>query len=256
MSGLEISNAAEAAQRGDHRVVVYAPYQDGARLGEILVHTGHVQTEDAVAAARVTPGILRPRLSKQLAQAVVAEIELQGTKAGILPESDVPILDEPETLYYLRCPLDGLEVVGLHGEMRRLVRWTDLCLISLGVMRQAQSGAAPQAQSHSAPPGAIFLWLVCERPPIIYQLRHNQMNYAYLGQRLTTSAAANFALLLDDLVQHATAAYLTPATQAFRAHELSGKFEFGSDDELRDYTAFHLVVSRQAARKPPAPSSP
>jgi hypothetical protein len=269
MSGVGNSIGPEAT-RGDYRVVVYAPVDDRDAFTEILVQVGKIHFDDAVIAARWAPGILPARLSKDSAEAVAERIERQGIRAGAIAESEVPNLSDAETLHYLRCPSECLEVVGLHGETRRLIPWPDASLISLGALRKDrdprllpeplvfdhEAAARREARSDFAPPGGMHLWLVCERPTSIYRLRHNQMNYAYLGQRMTTSATANFGQLVEDLAKYATTAYLTPATHAFLRNELARRFEFQSEDELRDYTAFHLLMSRQTARKPPAASGP
>jgi hypothetical protein len=269
MSGVGNSIAPEKT-RGDYRVVVYAPVDDREAFTEILVQVGKIHIDDAVIAARWAPGILPARLSKDVAEAVAERVEHQGIRAGAIAEGEIPNLSDTETLHYLRCPPEGLEVVGLHGETRRVVPWPDVSLISLGALRKdrdprllpdppvfdREAAARREARSDFAPPGGTQLWLVCERPTSTYRIRHNQMNYAYLGQRMTTSTAANFGLLVEDLAKYATAAYLTPATRAFLRNELARHFEFQSEDELRDYTAFHLVVSRQTARKPPAASGP
>jgi hypothetical protein len=268
VSGVPSPTGTVQTRDGGHRVVVYAEVDDRALLREVLIQAGQVCPADAAIAARLAPGILPPRLTKELAEAVVARIAARGIKASVLPERQVPVLDDAEVLHYVRCPSDGMEVVGLHGEMRRLVRWAHVCLISLGVLRKnrdprlapespvfdREAAAQRQAQADAEPPDGMILWLVCQPSLKIYRLRHDQMNYAYLGQRKTTSATVNFGLLVGDLEKHSTIAYLTPASRAFLHHDLARNFEFESEEALRDYTAFHLLVARRTAGRPPAES--
>ena len=69
------------------------------------------------------------------------------------------------------------------------------------------------------------------------------MNYAYLGQRLTQSAAENFPIFLADLCAGAHAAYITPSTHAMLEHNDPGEYEFPSSQALLDYATHRLLWS-------------
>ena len=56
--------------------------------------------------------------------------------------------------------------------------------------------------------------IVRRDPRIAFRVVENQMNYAYLGDRLSQSAADNFPVFLADLCARADAAYITPSTRS------------------------------------------
>ena len=62
------------------------------------------------------------------------------------------------------------------------------------------------------PVGEVII--VRRDPRIAFRVVENQMNYAYLGDRLSQSAADNFPVFLADLCARADAAYITPSTRS------------------------------------------
>ena len=69
------------------------------------------------------------------------------------------------------------------------------------------------------------------------------MNYAYLGDRLTSSAAANFPVFLADLCARADDAYLTPSTRALLHGGDPEEFTFESHQALLDHATNRLLWS-------------
>ena len=69
------------------------------------------------------------------------------------------------------------------------------------------------------------------------------MNYAYLGERLSHSAADNFPLFLADLCARADAAYITRSTRSLLEHREPGEHEFPSSQALLDYATHRLLWS-------------
>ena len=62
------------------------------------------------------------------------------------------------------------------------------------------------------PVGEVII--VRRDPRIAFRVVENQMNYAYLGRRLSQSAAENFPVFVADLCARADAAYITPSTRS------------------------------------------
>lgn len=246
------------------RVVVFGHVDDPADLKRILTECAAVHPDDAMAAARSVPGILPMRLSRQTADAVARQVKLLGIQATTLPENELPQLDHSELVHHLRIGPAGLDLVDVRGNLKRRVNWSDLSLLSVGCVPLADGirfSAEPQVVLHAAPNpyhavvetghrDVLVLWLVCERPCQAYHVIHNQLNYEYLGERRTASATRNFNLLINDLVWQAPHAFLTPASRAFLHHGLRRHFEFHSADELRDYTALHMLVQRSLRTSP------
>lgn len=175
-----------------------------------------------------------------------------------LPETELPRLDHAEMIHHAGCQQQGLEMFDVHGTRTRVVPWRDVCLLSVGsvpLVEGCRYSAEPCVVLHAAPNphgamvekshrDSLALWIACEHPWTVYRLVHNQINYEYLSARETTSATRNFSLLVADLFRLAPRAYLTSATRAFLNHGLRRHFEFHSAEELRDYTAFHILVMR------------
>ena len=85
--------------------------------------------------------------------------------------------------------------------------------------------------------------IVRRDPRIAFRVVENQMNYAYLGDRLSPSAAENFPLFVADLVARADDAYLTPSTRAFLARRRPGRVHVPQPQALLDYATHRLLWS-------------
>jgi hypothetical protein len=88
-------------------------------------------------------------------------------------------------------------------------------------------------------------WLIADDPLRFWVIKQTEMNYEYLGDRMQTSASLNFRLLIDDIIARAHQLYLAPPARAFTGHGLFRHYAFGSDDELRENTLFHLLICRR-----------
>jgi hypothetical protein len=259
----EVSKSGSLALPGDppegnYRVVIFGDPEDVTVIKEILTESAGLHPDDAATAARMAPGILPGRFSREVAEAIAAQVDCRGIKAASLPENEIPKLDHAEIVHHARCQKDGLAVLGLRSELERLVPWSDVSLLSLGCVPietiprlPAEAAvvvhAAPnphRASGGAAPHTGIELWLACVRPFAVYRIRHDQMNYEYLDERKTDSATRNFTLFVEDLSQYAPQAYLTPASRAFLRHDHQRHFEFPSVRELRDETTLHLLLMR------------
>jgi hypothetical protein len=82
------------------------------------------------------------------------------------------------------------------------------------------------------------------------------MNYAYLGDRLSQSAAENFPVFLADLCARAEDAYITPSTRAILKIEEPGDCEFASSQALLDYATHRLLWSWYSRDREAQSSSP
>ncbi|HUE13186.1 MAG TPA: hypothetical protein VMR25_03375 [Planctomycetaceae bacterium] len=248
----------DAGESENFRVVVFGHTDDPAQFNQILIECAGVHRDDAMTAARMVPGILPMGFSQAAAQAVTERAGQEGLFAISLRETAIPRLDHAETIHHARCQPEGLELVDIHGRRTRLVLWPDLSLVSVGCVPLEDGqrfSAEPQVVLHAAPNPhrvapemgrreGLVLWIVCGRPGNVYRLLHNQMNYEYLGPRKVASATRNFSIFIEDLARLAPQTFLTPATRAFLHHGLRRHFEFHTADELRNYTAFHILVLR------------
>jgi hypothetical protein len=244
--------------KGNYRVVVFGDPEDVTVIKEILTESAGLHADDAATAAHMAPGILPGRFSREIAEAVAAQIGHRGVNAVSLRAAEIPKLDHAEIVHHARCQADGLAVLSVRAELERLVPWSDVSLLSMGCVPtetvprlSAEAAVIVHAapNPHRASVGAVphhgmELWLACERPWTVYRIVHNQMNYEYLDERKTDSATRNFTLFVEDLSQHAPQAYLTPATRAFLRRDHQRQFEFQSPGDLRDGTILHVLLMR------------
>ena len=78
-------------------------------------------------------------------------------------------------------------------------------------------------------------------PRIAFRVIENQMNYAYLGDRLTPAASTNFPIFLADLVARADQATITPTTRALLQIDGSAPSTFPTSQALLDYANHRLL---------------
>ncbi len=99
--------------------------------------------------------------------------------------------------------------------------------------------------------------IIRREPRIAFRIVENQMNYAYLGRRLSQSAAENFPVFLADLCACADDAYLTPSTRSMLGHRDPVEYEFPSSQALLEYATHRLLWSwYQRDRKTQSGSPP
>ena len=204
------------------------------------------------------PGVLPRGLSADDAGRVAAAIREAGGEAVVLTADEWPDLNRIPPSHHLRCTDCGLEVVSVDGVGASLIPWAHVRLISVadvpleGVRhfvapRTAVIRATPsikEAQLETRTLRGAEMWIVSDRPFRAIRIDHREMNYEYLGRRLTGSAAANFRLFLEEVVSRAPHARLTPTTQAFLAHGGADHCRLASADEHRKQVALEAVRLR------------
>ena len=100
------------------------------------------------------------------------------------------------------------------------------------------------ARAYRVPRDPVGEILIVRRDPrIAFRVVENQMNYAYLGDRLKSSAAENFPIFLADLCARADQAYLTPSTRALLERRDRSEYEFPSSQAILDYATHRLLWS-------------
>jgi hypothetical protein len=165
---------------------------------------------------------------------------------------------------------EGFRIEGLRGEPTHWAPWDRVELICAGRIaaedefRHVQSPRwpstvvsgiralalmKPQPASRTARASRITrepvgeALIVRREPRIAFRVVENQMNYAYLGERLSQSAAENFPVFVADLCARADAAYLTPSTRSLLERRDGGEHEFPSSQALLDYATHRLLWS-------------
>ncbi len=149
-------------------------------------------------------------------------------------------------------PWDRIELIcagriGAEDEYRHVQppRWPSAVVSgfrALALMKpQPSSRRARATRIPRDPIGEVVI--VRRDPRIAFRIVENQMNYAYLGQRLTQSAAENFPIFLADLCARAEAAYITTSTLSMLEHSDPGEYEFPSSQALLEYATHRLLWS-------------
>jgi hypothetical protein len=113
---------------------------------------------------------------------------------------------------------------------------------ALALMKPRPMGRHSRAQRVPRDPVGEAL-IVRRDPRIVFRVVENQMSYAYLGNRLSNSAAENFPVFLADLCARADAAYITPSTRGLLKMAEPGEWEFPSSHALLEYATHRLLWS-------------
>ncbi|QDU35897.1 hypothetical protein Mal4_01790 [Maioricimonas rarisocia] len=247
-----------------YRVAVFAPADDPAELRDVLIRVLGLNAVDAQIHVRAVPGLLPDRMSHEKGAELVQAIGDLGLTAEVIREDDLPVLDEDRQVHHLRLVDEGLQTLGLSGEVEATISWDQLDMLSIGYVPLDEPEhryiTDTTAVIHSAPTGMAHrsldvvksgpeAWIVYGDSEHGFRIDHQEMNYEYMGERMSTSATANFRQLVDDLLARAPGLFLTPATRAYVEHGFRRHYEFDSSEELRQYTMFQLLLRR---RLPPA----
>lgn len=256
------------------RVVVFAIPDDSEALLDVLSRHLGLNPIDARIHLHGLPGVLADPLEEEPAAQLAAAIRALGVEAISVAEEDLPDLGHVEPSHHVRCTPAGLECVEPTGAVRQTLPWEHVALISVAdVPLDATHHVAPEhlIVVHAGPgrvrPAAVGtppvrgaeMWVVCEQPFQALRIDHRAMNYEYLGNRMTGSAAANFELFLKDVAAHAMHAYWTPTARAFRARGPAAEYRFDSAQAHQDATVRHILLMRRMRRgvqSPPASPQP
>lgn len=251
-----------------YRVVVLETPVDREALLRQLRRELNLNTIDSRILLHHLPGVLPQELSDVEAEGVASAIRRAGGAAVAIPADEWPDLGRTPASHHVRCTDCGLEVVAADGTSSTLIPWAHVRLISVAdvpldgvrhfvAARTAVIRATPgikDAQLETRTLRGAEMWIVCDRTFRTFHIDHREMNYEYLGRRLTGSAAANFRLFLEDLVDHAPQARLSPTTQAFLAHGSADHCRLASSEEHRKAVALEIVrLGLRTETKEPAP---
>ncbi len=250
-----------------YRIVVFQEPEDPKAVRDLLCSvTGDHPTDAAQWVAR-TPGIWARPLAEGEARELLDGLFELGVPAEAWRIDSVPNLSPPRTVHEASCLSEGLRITGLRGEAIHWVPWDKVELIHAGRI-EAEDGPGPidwsptfmegvRALTHRPgclPPRAPKVGQeprppVCEvhivrtDPRVAFRIVENAMNYAYLGDRLHTTAVENFRLLLTDLIAKAPKAYVTAEALALREAKGDEVPPFDAPQELLQETTIRLLWS-------------
>jgi hypothetical protein len=216
------------------------------------------------------PGVWARPLPEDQARALLDGLYELGVAAEAWRSDRFPELAPARTIHAAACLPEGFRVKGLRGEPTHWVPWDRIELISAGrvtaddefrnvkppdwpsavaaglrAMTLRPSKLPPRrTRAQRVPREPVSEVVIVRRDPrIAFRVVENQMNYAYLGDRLSTAAADNFPVFVADLCARADAAYITPPTRALLEHKDPAEFTFPSSQALLDYSTHRLLWS-------------
>jgi hypothetical protein len=193
-----------------------------------------------------------------------------GVAAEAWRTDQFPDLSPPRSIHRGACLDEGLRIEGLRAEPTHWVPWDRVEMICAGRVaaedeyRETKSPRWPSAvvagiraialqkprpfdrhlRASRVPRDPVAEVLIVRRDPRInFRVVENQMNYAYLGTRLMSSAAENFPIFLADLCARADHAYLTPSTRAMLEGKDPSESLFPSSQAILDYATHRLLWS-------------
>ncbi|MBD3673633.1 MAG: hypothetical protein HUJ26_08935 [Planctomycetaceae bacterium] len=241
-----------------YRVLILSVPEDPADLTTILTEELDLNKVDARILQHNLPGLIPNAVPQELAEKLCQRLhDVEGYAIRIAAD-EIPNLSKPIHLHHAACADEGFEIFDLQGNIETTIPYGDLELLSIGALPTEKSHREVENQTlvhPSAGPRTTKVdlpsmmgaeaYLIAENPFRVYLINQNEMNYAYLEDRKTTSATANFRLFVDDILAQARDLYLTPAARAFTNHGLLNHYQFDSPESLRRHTLFHLLICRQ-----------
>ena len=252
----------------DVRIALFAAAEDPQDLADVLIQELGMHATDAMIQAHSAPGLLPHRFPREQSEKLIDALQKLGLQAAAFADDELPDLHHSRSAHHCRCTTDGLEVIGADGKTENSIPWNDLDFICVGIIPQSTSRhyptrdmsvlsaarRSPHAPLETPATEEPELWFARRNPFRPYRLDQQRMNYEYLGEKKTSSAAVNFQLFLKDLVQQAPQAYLAPSTRAFLNHGPESHYHFKSAEELASYAQFHLLIHQSAPHQNKAQS--
>lgn len=242
----------------EYRIAAFSVPGDLESLEQILMELPEMDRLTALQTARSLPGIIPGSCSRELAEGVVQRLAEAGLKAIAVPAREIPDLLHVQRPHRVHISDDVLETTDSRGRTQAWP-WQEVAVISVGVVPStAPSGfrAVPlvaSGSSHRSWNSSIKLnprhrpevWVVLRNGQPAICVASDEVSYEYLGDRIASSSAANFRLLVEDLIQHSQSVWLTPSTLAFVDHHPTAHFSFRTCDDFRRYIELQFVLSHQ-----------
>jgi hypothetical protein len=253
-----------------YRLVIFDEVDDPQAVRDLFARVTGAHPTDAMQWVVRLPGTWPKPLDEATTRALLDALYDLGVAAEAWRADQFPDLSPPRTIHEAACLPDGFRVTGLRGEPTHWAPWDKVELISAGRIAAEDEfrGVSPPKWTSGLTMGlqAIALRgsklpprrgraqrvirepvgevIVVRRDPrIAFRVVENQMNYAYLGDRLSTSAAENFPVFVADLCARADDAYLTPPTRALLGRGDPSEYQFPSSQALLDYSTHRLLWS-------------
>jgi len=253
-----------------YRLVIFEAIDEPQELRDLFCRVMGMHPTDVVQWLARAPGTWPQPLEEPTVRQLLDGLYEAQIAAEAWRTDQFPDLSPPRTVHRCACLDEGLRIEGLRGEPTHWVPWASIELICAGRIvtedefRNVQQTRWPstvvagiralalmkprpvnrRARATRIPRDPVSEVVIVRRDPrIAFRVVENQMNYAYLGERLKTSSAENFPVFLADLCARADTAYITPSTRSLLERRIPREHEFPSSQALLDYATHRLLWS-------------
>ena len=240
-------------------VVVGSIPEDNAQAKQILADQLDLHKIDLQRSIHHLPGIVAKNLTEQKAVFLKQLLTLAGCEVVIAETASLPDVEHAPHVHHVRCEANGLELLDVKGEPTEVIEWSAFYFLAIGNIpiapgNEQQAGISVQTHGttgvHDAilksQPKAPELWLASSNPDHCLRFDEREMNYEYLGERLTSSGTKNFELFVRDLVNFAPHMTLTDPASAYLDGKSVLTYNYESADDFRHIVQAQMVIARDA----------
>ena len=252
-----------------YRLVLFGVPEDPIPVRDLLCRVTGIHPTDAMRWVARSPGIWPRPLSEDEVRRLLDGLYQLKLPAEARRADLVPNLSPPRTIHKVACLADGFRADGLRGEPTHYVPWDKVELIAAGIvniedefkdvvpptwvtavstglnalLRRPQM-IARRRRAMRISHGPVAEAIIVRRDPrLAFRVVSNQMNYSYLGERIWPAAVENFPILLGDLCENATEAFVTATTESFLRGGKPDETLFETSQDLLDYATHRLLWS-------------
>ena len=251
-----------------YRLVVFDDVDDPTAVRDLFCRVTGLHPTEAMFWVAKTPGSWPHQLPESQTRALLDGLYDLGVAAEAWLVDTFPELSPARTIHDASCIREGFRVRGLRGEPTHWVPWNKIELVCAGRVEaedefrsvspmkwpsaiatgfRALTFRKPRPAPRTAravrltrdPVGEVII--VRAEPRIAFRVVENQMNYAYLGDRLSPSASVNFPIFVADLCACADTALITSSTRALLQQTDPAEFTFPTPQSLLDYATLRLL---------------
>ena len=251
-----------------YRLVVFDESDDSQGVRDLFCRVTGIHPTDAAQWLARVPGVYPKPLPAAQVRPLLDGLYEFGIAAEAWRTDQFPDLSKPRTIHDAACLPDGFRVKGLRGEPTHWAPWEKVELINAGRISVEDEFKGPSPPSWTSaltmglqaltrrgarlpsrgaraqriirdPIGEVIL--IRRDPLLAFRIVENQMNYAYLGARLSVVAAENFPVFVADLCARADHATITAPTRALVQRLDPENHEFPSSQALLEDSLLQLL---------------